>query len=132
MSFTYDLATDTGKFRAIFPDREQATALFSDEEIAAFLAIEGDIRRARARALEVAAADVVLTLRVTEVLGLRVDGASAARELRLEAKEERDRAGAADALTDAADGGLFDIAEWAVDDFSARERAASVALRTLP
>jgi hypothetical protein len=126
-----DLSTDIGKFRAIFPDMDTANPIFPDEQIAVFLEIEGDVRRARARALEVAAADVVLTLRVTELLGLRVDGASAARELRLEAKEERDRATESDALTDAG-AGLFDWAEMAVDPFSARERLAAEALRSLP
>lgn len=125
MSFTYDLATDVGKFRAIFPDTVAATPLFSDEQIGVFLSLEGDLRRARARALEVAAADIVLTLRVTETLGLKVDGASAARELRLEAQAEREKAAEAESR----DGAMFDIAEMIVDDFGYRERLSADLLR---
>jgi regulator of protease activity HflC (stomatin/prohibitin superfamily) len=124
--FTYDLATDVGKFRAIFPDVVESAALFQDEQIAVFLELEGDIRRARARALEIAAADVVLTLRVTEVLGLRVDGAAAARELRLEAQAERERAAEAESR----DEPMFDWAEWAIDPFSARDVLATEFLRS--
>lgn len=131
MTFSYDLLTDVGKFRAIFPDTVEASALFQDEQIVVFLELEGDLRLARARALEVAAADVVLTLRVTEVMGLKVNGAAAAQELRAEAKQERDRAADVDALTDAGEG-LFDIAEWVIDPFGAREHAAATAMRSLP
>lgn len=125
MSFTADLTTDTGKFRAIFPDMDGANPLFSDEEIAVFLEIEGDVRRARARGLERAASDTVLTLRVTEILGLKVDGASAARELRLEAQAERERAAEAESRS----GALFDVAEFAGDVFSARTRLNNELLR---
>lgn len=127
--FSYDTTTDIGKFRAIFPDTVEASPLFQDEQITVFLDLEGDIRRARARALEVAAADIALTLRVTEILGIRVDGAAAARELRLEAQAERERAAEADAAAD--DGtGLFDIAEWVIDPFSARDVLAGDVLRS--
>lgn len=129
MSFTYDLSTDIGKFRAIFPDNVAAAQLFSDEEIEVFLEIEGDLRRARARGLECAASDLVLTLRVTETLGLKVDGASAGRELRLEAQRERELADVADAKSDAASGDLFDWAEFSFSPFGSRERLAAEALR---
>ena len=127
--FTYDLTTDIGKFRAIFPDTVESAPLFQDEQIQVFLDLEGDLRRARARALEIAAADIVLTLRVTEILGMRVDGASAGRELRLEAQAERERATEADAAAD--DGaGWFDIAEWSIDPPSTRDILAADLLRT--
>lgn len=125
MSFTYEVATDIGKFRAIFPDVDSTAALFSDEEIQVFLDLEGDLRRARARGLERAAADTVLTLRVTKVLGLEVDGAAAARELRMEATAEREKAAEAEARA----GGLFDIAEIVYDDFSYRDRMRNESLR---
>lgn len=125
MAFTYDLSTDVGKCRLMFPDRDSADPLFQDEEWSAFLTIEGDIRRARARALETAAADLTLTLRVTRTLGLEVDGAKASAELRLLAKAEREQA----ADVEAESGGLWDWAEWGVDDFSARERLDAELLR---
>lgn len=127
MSFTYELDTDIGRFRAIFPDTVAASPVFQDEQVEVFLALEGDVRRARARALLVAAADIDLTLRVTEVLGLRVDGAAAARELRLQAEAEYAKADAADARSG---DGLFDIAEWAIDPFGAREILANDLMRS--
>lgn len=129
MSATYDLTTDVGKFRAMFPDTNIADPLFQDEEIAVFLALEVGLLRARARGLMRAATDVALTLRVTRVLGLEVDGVAAARELRLEAEEEYDRADAADVLTAAQSGTLFDWAEFAFEPFGARERIDAELLR---
>lgn len=126
MSATYVLTEDVGKFRAIFPDTDLSNPLFQDEEITVFLDLEGDLRRARARGLERAASDLVLTLRVTEILGLKVDGAKAAQELRMEAQAEREKAAEADAR----DKPMFDWAEMAVDDFSARERIAAELLRS--
>lgn len=128
MTFTYDLSTDIGKFRAIFPDTVAANPLFSDEEITIFLDLEGDLRRARARGLERAASDLVLTLRVTETLGLKVDGAAAGRELRMEAEAERDRAAKDEGRGEA----LFDWAEMVYpnDPFSEREYLAADALRS--
>ena len=126
MTFSLNYATDIGKFRAIFPDVDIAAPLFSDEEIQVFLDLEGDLRRARARGLERAASDTVLTLRGTELLGLKVDGASAARELRMEATAEREKAAEAEARA----GGLFDWAEMVTDDFSARERIEAELLRS--
>ena len=126
MSATYVLTSDVGKFRAIFPDTDLSSPLFQDEEIQVFLDLEGDLRRARARGLERAASDLVLTLRVTKVLGLEVNGVSAGQELRLEAAAEREKAAEAEAR----DKPMFDWAEMALDDFSARERIAAELLRS--
>lgn len=120
-----DFSTDVGKFRAIFPDVDQTYPIFTDEEIQVFLDLEGDLRRARARGLERAAADTVMTLRVTKTLGLEVDGAAAARELRLEAQAEREKAIEADSRA----GGLFDIAEQAYEPFGTRELLYNQILR---
>lgn len=117
MTFTANFATDIGRFRAIFPDVDADNPIFSDEEIQVFLDIEGDIRRARARGLERAANDTVMTLRVTRVLGLEVDGASAAREIRLQAQAEREEAAKAETRTEV----MFDIAEMAIPPFGDRE-----------
>ena len=40
MSFTYDLSTDVGKIRLLIPDTVSASAVFSDEELTALLALE--------------------------------------------------------------------------------------------
>ena len=130
MSFTYDLSTDIGKFRAIFPDTNGSSPLFSDEEIAVFLEFEGGLRRAKALALQTAASDLVLTLRVTETLGLKVDGASAGRVWRRQAQSLRELADADEDKADSASGANFDWAEMALDTFSTRELLNASALRS--
>lgn len=126
MTFTYtDLSTDAQKVRLLVPDRVEATAVFSDEEIAAFLALEGGVYRAAALALETIAADTAMTLRVTETLGLKVDGARASDALLKRAAELRKRADEAGSQ----DGALWDIAELVVDPFSYRERLGAELLR---
>lgn len=125
MTFTYDVSTDIGRVRLLVPDRDQATPVFQDEEIAAFLTLEGAVHRAAAAALETVGADIVLTLRVTRSLGLEVDGAAASREVRQRAAALRDQAEYADQAS-----GFFDVAEMVVDDFSYRERLAADVLRS--
>lgn len=121
MSFTYDLATDVGQVRLIIPDRVNTAAepaMFSDEELAAFLTLEDGVRRAAAAALETIASDQALVLKVMKVQNVSTDGAALARELRARATALRAQAAAADAD----DGDLFDVAEQVNDMFSARER----------
>lgn len=137
MTFSLDLSTDVGLCRSNFPDTDEAAPIFSDERWQSFLTLAGPaheskshVLRACARARQAAAADLVLTLRVTEVLGLKVDGAAAGRELRLQASKELEDATKLEEAHDAASGGLFDIAEWAVDSFSAREIVAGQLLRS--
>lgn len=128
MACTYDLSDPIGQFRAIFPDTDCADPIFQDAEISFFISFEGDLRRARARALETAASNIVQTQGVVRALDLELDGAAASRELRQLAKAERDQADAADA----ASGGAFDWAEMVVDGWSYAERLAAESLRTLP
>jgi hypothetical protein len=128
MAFTYDPTTDAGKVRLLVPDRDEQNVVYADAEIDAFLAIEGDVLRATALALETAGSDLVLTLRVTRNLGLEVDGAAAGRELRLRADVLRKRADAADEDAAAGDA-VFDVAEWVIEPFGARERLHAERLR---
>ena len=125
MTVSYDLATNVGKVRLLIPDRDQATPVFQDEEITALLGLEGGVHRAAALGLETIASDTAATLRVTRTLGLDVDGAKASDALLKRAAELRKQADDADAR----DGGLFDWAEFGVDDFSIRERLRNQALR---
>lgn len=128
MAFTYDVATDTGRVRMLIPDRDSATHVFEDEELAAFLLFGGGVLRAAALALETAAADLALTLRVTSVLGLSVNGAAASDALLRRAEKLRTVADD----TDAREGGAFDWAEWVVDPFSLAERLDAQMRRALP
>lgn len=119
MSFTYYPATETGRVRLLIPDRVENGHLFEDEEIAVFLDMEGNnVKRAAALALETAASDNALVLKVIRVLDLTTDGQKTAQALMERAATLRSQAQAEE---DAEDGGAFDIAEWSVNDFAARE-----------
>lgn len=125
MAFTYDPTTDVGKIRLMIPDRVENVAVFQDDYITAFRAIEGDNRRAAALALETIASDTAATLRVTKVLGLSFDGAKTSDALLKRAAMLREQADADDAEA----GGLFDWAEWGVTDFAVRDRLDAEWLR---
>lgn len=124
MPYTYDLGTDLGKVRLLISDTDVAgaaeNAVFTDEEIEALLALEGDsVRLGAALALETIARNEVMVSKVIRVLDLQTDGASVARELRFQAKELRDQE---EAAVDAASDFGFDTADLVVDHFTWRER----------
>lgn len=121
MSFTYDVTTDIGKVRMLITDRDSVTAIFSDEEIAAFLSLYGSVFRGAAGALETLAANEVLVQKRIQTLSLTTDGPTEATALRELARSLRER--------DAEDGAGFDIAEMVPNDFSARERVYKQWLR---
>lgn len=127
MAFTYDVTTERGKVRLLLSDTNSSNVIFQDDEIDAFLGLEGDnIKRAAATGKEAIAVNQVLLLKVIRLLDLQTDGASVARELRMQAKELRDQAKEEEANED---GGGFDWAEIVVDEFSARERLWNQRLR---
>lgn len=123
MVFSYDLKTDAGRVRLLIPDRSEAEPLFQDEELQAFIDLEGSVKSAAALALETAASDQAMVLKVIRLLDLQTDGARVAEALlkRAESLRAQDAAAEVD--------GLIDIAEMVVDDFSARERLWKEALR---
>lgn len=127
MTYTYDTTTSIGKMRMIIQDKDEQNVFFQDEELQAFLdmASDGDVRRAAADALESMASNQVMVLKVVRTLSLSTDGAATARALREHAKSLRDQAD----LADAGDGGLFEIAEFAGDVFTQRERIRNQMLR---
>ena len=119
--FTYDLATQVGRVRLVVPDRTTPGHVFEDEEIEAFLTLEGGVRAASAMALETIAADQALVLKVMRLLDIQTDGARVAEALLKRAALLREQA-EADAVG-------FDWAEMVTNDFSARERLHKQALR---
>lgn len=126
MAFTYDVSTDAGRVRMLVPDSNATSYVFEDEEVNAFLALEGGVvRRAAALALETIASNEALTLKVIKVLDLQTDGAKTSDALLKRAALLRSQAEA----DEAAEGGAFDWAEMVLDPFSARERLAKQALR---
>ena len=97
MSFTYDLTTAVGKVRLLIPDKDQANAFFTDEELAAYLNMEDDnIFLAAALALESMASDEVIVLKVVKVLDVQTNGEAVSRALLARADKLRDRAFADD------------------------------------
>jgi hypothetical protein len=127
MTYSYDPTTDLGRMRRTIPDRVEATALFSDEELQSFLDDEGDWRRATASALETIASDAAMLISMSAG-GTSINGSSSANSLLNRAAKLRDQAAAIDEEA----GGYFDIAEWAVDDFSARDIVGNALMRGWP
>lgn len=125
MTYSYDPLTDIGRVRRTIPDRVQADAVYSDEDIASFIADEGDWRRATALALETIATDEALVQKVQTVQGFQTDGARLATALFARATALRAQADQADEQSGAA----FDIAEQVTGPFSMRERVYDDALR---
>jgi hypothetical protein len=121
MSFTYILATDIGKVRLLIPDRVAANAILTDEEIQAFIDMEGEVRYAAAACLETIASDQVLTLKVMSLLDVSTSGDRVSAALLARAKLLREQADG--------DDDAFDIAEMVVNDFSGRERLYNQGLR---
>jgi hypothetical protein len=123
VAFSYDPATDRGKVRLLIGDtatQDPEAQLFTDDEIDAFLAMEGQVvALAAARALEALAANQVMVLKVIRLLDLSTDGASVARELRQQAKQ----------LREDSDAGDFDYAEMVLDPATFTERVYNEALR---
>lgn len=119
MAYTYDLSNSIGKVRLLIPDSQQTTAVFSDEEITAFLALESSsVRRATALALETIASNEALTLKVVRLLDVQTDGAKLADSLLKRAATLRQQALEDDGLAGFTQ---WEIAEWAVDDFTLRD-----------
>lgn len=126
MAFTFDLATDIGKTRLMIPDSKEATYLFEDEEIAAFIAIEGSsLKLAAALALETIASNEAMVLKVIKTLDITTDGAKVSDALLKRAKGLRDQVDSEEAKA----GGGFEIAEMVVDPFTWRDRLVNQSLR---
>ena len=123
MAFTYNLATDAGKVRLMIPDNVVARYIFEDDEIDAFLTIEGGIKKAAALGLETLASSEALVLKVIRLMDLTTDGAKLSDALLRRAAKLREQA------EDDDTGAAFDWAELVYDDFSARERIIGEALR---
>lgn len=92
MSFTYDTGTSVGVVRMLITDRDEASPIFQDHEIEAFLSLESNsVRLAAAQALDTIAVDQALVLKLIKTLHLSTDGPAVARALHEQAKALRDR-----------------------------------------
>jgi hypothetical protein len=104
----------------LIADRDERGALFSDEEISAYLSMCGSVFLAAAQALETMAASEVMVLKRIKMLDLQTDGPAQAKELRELAASLRQQDDQA---------GLFDIAEQVYSPFGERERYLKQGLR---
>ena len=126
MAFTYDTTTDRGYVRLLLGDTDSGNAIFDDAETDAFLDnnASAPLLAAAAGADAIASSEKII-LKVITIMDLKTDGATLAREWRMQAKEWRTIY--ADSV--GAEGDDFDWAEMVIDPFSARERIATEALR---
>ncbi len=123
MAFSYNLAalTNRDRVRLLIPDRVTPDHIFENEELDAFLAMEGSVKTATASALETIAADQALTLKVMRLLDVQTDGRAVAEALLQRAALLREQ--------DANETPTWDVVEMVTNDFSARERLLAQARR---
>jgi hypothetical protein len=120
MTVTYDPTTPIGFTRLLIPDRVIANAVYTDEEISAFLLAElATPKRAAALALETLAADRAMVLQVIRTNGLSTDGAKLSDALLKRAGLLRTQATTEEGYLP---GGTFDYAEEVNGNFSYKER----------
>jgi hypothetical protein len=77
----------------LIPDRVEENAVFTDEEIDAYLGMnDSNVRRAAAEALETIASDEAMTLKVISTLDITTNGASTSAAILERAKLLRQKA----------------------------------------
>ena len=123
MTWSYSAgATAKDNVRLIITDIDGTNAIFSDEEITAFLTLNAsNTLRAAAMALDTIASSEVLVLKVIRLLDLTTDGAKVADALRKHAASLREQA----VLEDEG----FDIAEMVFNPATFVEKINKEALR---
>lgn len=127
MAFSYDITTDRGKVRRLINDVVDAGHIFEDDEVDAFLEMEGaSVKRGAALGIETIARNEAYVQKVITLMELKTDGAKTAEVLLKSAKALREQA--VDEEATEADA-MFDVAEQVFDVFSLRERLAREALR---
>lgn len=131
MAATYTAgASDRDRVRQLIGDTDvdpASDAIFSDEELDAFLAmdhIDGEVLLAAAEALETMAATEAYVTKRIQLLDLKTDGPAVARSLMERAASLRQR-------WEESDDDTFDIAEIVTGDFAQRERLENEFLRNL-
>jgi hypothetical protein len=93
MAFTYDVTTDRGRVRLLLNDVDRDTAVFTDGEIDAFLALEGGtVKLAAAQAIDTNATNEALASKVIRDHQVQTDGARLADAMRKHAASLREQA----------------------------------------
>ncbi|MFI7113961.1 hypothetical protein ACIBK9_47125 [Nonomuraea sp. NPDC050227] len=84
-----DYTTDRGRVRLLIPDVDEANLLLADDQIDAFLSLEGSVKLAAAQALDAIASSEALVSKAIRTQDLQTDGPKVAAELRARASELR-------------------------------------------
>ncbi|MER6575824.1 hypothetical protein [Nonomuraea sp. NPDC001023] len=84
-----DYTTDRGRVRLLVPDVDEANLLLADDQIDAFLALEGSVKLAAAAALDTIASSEAMVGKKIRTQDLQTDGPAVAAELRARAAELR-------------------------------------------
>lgn len=80
-----DYGTDVGKVRLLIPDTDEDNQILTDEQIGAFVSMEGSVKLAAAQALDTIASNEAMIGKVITTQDLSTDGAKVAAELRARA-----------------------------------------------
>lgn len=106
-NFTYNPATDAGRVRLLLNDVDDATMVFTDEEINAFLLMErGAVKLAAAQAIDTNADNEALASKVLRTQDLTTDGSKIAAVLHARAEQLRNQH-----FAELEEDGFFDIIE---------------------
>lgn len=104
---TYDVESEIGKVRLLINDVDESDQIFDDNEIQAFLSLEGGyVRLAAAQAIDTIADNEALCSKVIRTQDLQTDGAKLADSLRKRAASLRERHD-----MEIEDDGFFEIVE---------------------
>ena len=88
---SYDLTTQIGQVRLLISDNDETDEIFKDDELQAFLDMEGSDKLAAAQALDTIADNKALASKVLTSSDVAVDGAKLADSLRKRAIELRNQ-----------------------------------------
>lgn len=125
--FTYDLSTKIGRVRLRVPDNDKSFYIFTDDEIEAFLAEEGNsVPLAAAEILDTIAANEAYKTKAIKSMSLSTRGDLVAAELRARARTLRERAARGD--REDLDGD-FEVAERVTSEFGYRQKIRNERLR---
>lgn len=100
----YDPSTPAGQVRLLLNDVDDTDPVFVDDEIDAFLALEGgSVKRAAAQAIDTNADNEALASKVLRTQDLQTDGAKVAAALHARAESLRAQADSEDGWFDVVD-----------------------------
>lgn len=101
-----DYTTDRGRVRLLIADVDEANLVLADDQLDAYISLEGDdVRLAAAQALDTIASSEALVSKVIKTQDLSTDGPKTADALRKHAASLREQAGGEDE-------GFFDIVDF--------------------